>query len=536
MESKEHIEFEEYKEELDVFISQAKEKRSSLINEDNKEDKLTLDDSDTIDVDDIIITHFDSDKEEKIPVKKLPVKKMKEKNSGELLSKNSSIKLALISLLFIPGLFVLFMIGKHSNYLIRAPFFFIIILFLVGLTILFGYSIYCYKNSGSERKRMFKKFVRTLLIGFYTLYIIGCIAFVLLLYGPNKSFKDWFVTTGMSSMNHQYLCKWFYGEKDIKDVQKRNHVVEPKGETDPSKINTKPKDEEPEKEPEYNEYEKQIMIHEKDERYKIITFEVNGATAYLAAIYNPADLSVEITKDLFQTGEYATSMAARTPGAYLGINAGGFIDNGTRQGYGQFPNGIVIVDKQIITNNEYGVTTSEGGIIGLTDDNVLVLLKDKTAEEAIQMGVRDAVSWGPFLIVNGEKAEVYGNGGWGGGARTAIGQRQDGTILFLVVDSDPMRTKGAKMNDLVEIMANYGAYNATNLDGGTSAVMVAPRNVAINTFGRDCHDYFSDTFCYINDPISAEGYHRTRYIATTFVASYIPGSEPEKDTKKDTKK
>ena len=96
------------------------------------------------------------------------------------------------------------------------------------------------------------------------------------------------------------------------------------------------------------------------------------------------------------------------------------------------------------------------------------------------------------------------------------------------------------MDDLVHIMENYGAYNAANLDGGTSAVMVAPRDVAINTFGRDCHDYFSDTFCYINDPISAEGYHRTRYISTTFIASYVQTEETKteetKTTKKSTKK
>ena len=63
MENKEHIEFDEYKEELDVFISQAKEKRASLNKEDLEEDQITLDESDTIDVDDIIITHFDKKEE-----------------------------------------------------------------------------------------------------------------------------------------------------------------------------------------------------------------------------------------------------------------------------------------------------------------------------------------------------------------------------------------------------------------------------------------------------------------------------------------
>ena len=530
MDNREHIEYEEYKEELDSFINQAKEKRTSLINEDNEEDKITLEDSDSIDVEDIIITHFDKKEEEVMPIKK-PKERKKIKNTNQtsdILSKKNSVKLALLSLLFIPGLFVLFMVGTHSNYLIRPIFFFIISFLLVAGIILFGYSIYCFNKNTEPYKRIFKKFVKSLLIGFYSLYILGCCAFIILLYGPNKKFKDWYVTTAMASMNHQYLCYWFYGEADIKDVRSRNYMVEPEGNTDPSKINIDPKPEK-EKEPEYNEYEKQIMIHEKDERYKIITFDVNGATAYLAAIYNPKDVSVVLTNQVRVSGEYATHMAARTPGSYLGINAGGYIDNGNAaQSGGQYPNGIVIVDGEIITNNEYGTPDATGGVIGLTDEGVLVLLKGVSAQEAIDMGVKDAVSWGPFLIVNGESAQVSGNGGFGGGARTAIGQRKDGTILFLVVDSNASRTTGAEMQDLVKIMENYGAYNASNLDGGTSSVMVAPRDVAINTFGRDCHDYFSDTFCYINDPINIVGNHQTRYIATTFVAAYVPSEDNKK--------
>ena len=78
----------------------------------------------------------------------------------------------------------------------------------------------------------------------------------------------------------------------------------------------------------------------------------------------------------------------------------------------------------------------------------------------------------PFLIVNGKPSFIKGNGGWGIAARTAIGQRKDGIVLFLVVDSNYNRTKGATMADLVDIMQKYGAVNAANLDGGTSSVMV----------------------------------------------------------------
>ena len=53
------------------------------------------------------------------------------------------------------------------------------------------------------------------------------------------------------------------------------------------------------------------------------------------------------------------------------------------------------------------------------------------------------------------------------------------------------------MDDLIEIMQNYGAYNAANLDGGTSSVMSVNGKL-------------------INDPIDSTGAHKTRYIATGF--------------------
>lgn len=511
MDNKDLNEFDEYKEELDVFISQAKEKRASINELEKREDKLTLDENeDTIKMDDIIITHFDKKEE---PVKMSFDKK--EKNN----ERNKYLKIALISLLFIPGLFVLFTIGRHSDRLINSFLFLIVTFLLVFSVMVFGYSTYNFiKNR--KGKSLFKKYVKSLLIAFYSIYIVGCLSLLILLYGPFNNFKDWLVTTAMSTMNHQHYCKWFYSDEEIKEVESRNYVKEPEGSTDPSLIDNTTKDKDKDEKPkkvEYNEYEKQIMIHDENQKYKVVTFEVNGAKAYLAAIYNPADVRVNVTKDLGHRGEYVTNMAYRVPGSYVAINGGGFAEDGVT--LGGKPTGITIVNHEIKTNNEYQTAVSTGGIIGITDDNVLVLLKNTTAEEAIKMGVRDAVSWGPFLIVNGVSSDVVGNGGWGGGARTAIGQRKDGTILFLVVDSNEWRTNGAGMEDLVRIMENYGAVNAANLDGGTSSVLVVPTDIAKGMFGAPCTDYFTQNFCEINDPIDADHIHQTRYVATAWVAA-----------------
>lgn len=121
-----------------------------------------------------------------------------------------------------------------------------------------------------------------------------------------------------------------------------------------------------------------------------------------------------------------------------------------------------------------------------------------TAKEAINSGIRDAVTFWPFLIVNGKSSFVKGNGGWGTAPRSAIGQRKDGIVLFLVIDGRMVGRQGADMFDLVEIMQRYGAYNAANLDGGTSCGLVVEGEL-------------------INDPVNGSGKHKTRMIATGFI-------------------
>ena len=87
---------------------------------------------------------------------------------------------------------------------------------------------------------------------------------------------------------------------------------------------------------------------------------------------------------------------------------------------------------------------------------------------AESIGLRDAVSFGPALIVNGEAANYSGVGG-GLNPRTAIGQRADGAVLLLAIEGRRSSSMGATMADLIDIMVEYGAVNAFNLDGGMSS-------------------------------------------------------------------
>lgn len=149
--------------------------------------------------------------------------------------------------------------------------------------------------------------------------------------------------------------------------------------------------------------------------------------------------------------------------AIAGINAGGFMDtNGT--GNGGQPKGIIIKDGKILSD-----TGGTSCVIGFDGDNKLIVGL-MTAKQAIEKNIRDAVSFGPVFIVNGKRTEVQGSGG-GLNPRTCIGQRKDGAVLLLVIDGRQADSLGATYEDCINIMEEYGAVNAANLDGGSSTIM-----------------------------------------------------------------
>lgn len=381
------------------------------------------------------------------------------------------------------------------------------ILFIILIMILLLITAVIFIVRKKLKKSLKQATKNIILSALMTLYVLCYFDFLIVLYGPSTEFKNWLITTAMQTMNHQYFCRWFYSEDDINYILSQNYVLESGESTNPDLIDL----DNEEKAVYENEYEEAVLKKDNpDDAYKIITFEVNGCKAYLAVIYDPTTVKVAVSKNVGVSGQYVTTMAENN-NALLAINGGGFYDPNYSSA-GGMPMGITIVDGKIVTNGEYGNNVQSGGIIGFDDEGILYLLKNKTAQEAIDMGITSAVSWGPFLIVNGEPSFIKGNGGWGYAARTAIGQRKDGIVLFLVVDSNATRTNGADMVDLTEIMQNYGAVNAANLDGGTSSVMVLPKKQALKY-----RDNCTDNYCYINDPIDGGLSHRTRAIADSFV-------------------
>ena len=242
-----------------------------------------------------------------------------------------------------------------------------------------------------------------------------------------------------------------------------------------------------------NEYEEAVLKRtKKNNDYKII--EINGSKyhGYLTVIYDPSRIHVTATSQIGKAGEWLVDMQ-EAKNAMVAINGGGFSDENF-EGSGGTPLGITISQGKYLTKDAY---SGSYGIIGFDNSNKLVLGKYNVSETE-NMGIRDAVTFGPFLIKDGQPVKDLGKSALGRAARTAIAQREDGIVLFLVLDGDRTKSEGAVYSDEIEILQKYGAVNAANLDGGTSTCMTVNGTL-------------------VNDPTSMNGEHRTREIATAFV-------------------
>jgi exopolysaccharide biosynthesis protein len=149
--------------------------------------------------------------------------------------------------------------------------------------------------------------------------------------------------------------------------------------------------------------------------------------------------------------------------AVAGTNAGGFHDpDGT--GNGSIPDTMVVFEGKVY----YPQLGTRKGFVGMDSNHILHVSHNITMDEIAAKDIQYGVCFGPVLIANGEPCEINISGV---NPRTAIGQRSDGAILMLVIDGRQVISMGATMQDLVDIMMDYGAVNACNLDGGSSTLM-----------------------------------------------------------------
>ena len=321
------------------------------------------------------------------------------------------------------------------------------------------------------------KKIRLWVVILFIILDIGAVSCLFLAY-TNKKFKSFIITTSMSTMNHKYIARTLYSERIIDKVLSENTIEELDEEVDLNSIQIGTY----KKENFESEAEEEILKKdENNDLYKLITKKENGKTYYITVIYDPSRISLGLTSKIGVEGETVKEIAKNNQ-AIIGINASGFEDAGG-YGNGGSAKGTVIKNGKVVWTNTPSSWGS--GLIGFNKDHKLVLTKE-TPNKAIENGMMDAVAFGPFLIVNGHEAAVLGNGGSGIHPRTIIAQRKDGIVLFIVIDGNGNKKGfrgGVDYNEMIAILKKYGAYNASNLDGGASSILVINNKIVNNPVG-----------------------------------------------------
>jgi len=313
------------------------------------------------------------------------------------------------------------------------------------------------KKSRMRRRRRIKSYILRTLLSLFTaivLVLLGTLGALYVVFcGPSETACGLLVNTLLETSALKFVPRIYFSEEDVQQIVARNTVIEPEEETDTTLVVIK----KPEERAEGDQPVKDIEV-----------VEVNGATyrGWMLIVQDPSRVVVGVSRrEGFLDSKEGKQLheIVEEYGAVAGINGGAFEDGGG-MGNGGMPIGVVISEGNLMKKASGG---SRNTVIGFDQDDKLVIGKF-TAAKAQELGIRDCVSFGPALVINGEPAVIEGASS-GLNPRTAIGQRADGAVLMLVIDGRQVNSLGASMSDLIEIMMRYGAVNAANLDGGSSS-------------------------------------------------------------------
>ncbi|WP_459478233.1 phosphodiester glycosidase family protein [Clostridium saccharoperbutylacetonicum] len=309
-----------------------------------------------------------------------------------------------------------------------------------------------------KNNKIFKPLV--VLVGI--LYIAAFLAIttpLLLLYGPYDNTRKVFISTLLGT-RHAYLVNDFMSQEEINKILGVNNqkAEAPKEDTTSNSVT------------DLDKIKVKYTSGNEITRYDIHTDRYNG---YVLEIKNPLGVKVAMTKYLGKIGQ-KTSEMAEDHNAIAAINGGAFVDessDGTLYaGTGAEPGGFVISGGNLIYPKTNVKRNNVENVIAFTKGGQLIV-GDHTLAELQKLNVQEAMCFRrPNIIING-KTQVKDKMADGLNPRTAVGQKEDGTVIFLVIDGRKITAPGASLYDVQQIMLQRGAINAGALDGGYSSTM-----------------------------------------------------------------
>jgi len=326
-------------------------------------------------------------------------------------------------------------------------------------------------------RRVFAVIGITLLALLIAVYSAGFI----ITHGPSDKARDLFVQTMLETSAAKWVPSLFMsssainsikgGDKETTDEQVNTDLIvipNNKGESDGISGDYEGGGSFKPALPDYNEPDDDSVVIDEN-GVKIV--EVAGTTyrGEMMIIDDPSRVFVA-TLDSYGPESVGLTLSnfIKKYDAIGGVNAGGFYDP-DGSGNGGTPDGLVMGGGKILWG---GTDVKYNCVIGF-DENHILHVGNFSGSMALDLNIVSAVSFapGPVLIVNSKPQNENKNLGGGLNPRTAIGQRADGAILLLVVDGRQVESLGATYDDLVDIMLEFGAVNAANLDGGSSTRM-----------------------------------------------------------------
>ena len=284
--------------------------------------------------------------------------------------------------------------------------------------------------------------------------------------GPSPTARDLFVMSVRETSAVGWLANIYFTDEEIAKIENRVEV-EDYVETDTSLIQIPKETAAPEGESSLEDQGPKPdawgLVDEDGDGIILEEVKGEGYSGYMMIVLDPSRVIVGSDPAYFGDCGFTVEEMVQRFDAVAGTNAGGFYDP-DGMGNGSIPDTMVVFEGKVYCAGN-GIRK---GFVGIDSNHILHVATRITEAEIAEKDIRYGVCFGPVLIVNGEPCELDSGGV---NPRTAIGQRSDGAILMLVIDGRQVISMGATMHDLVDIMMDYGAVNACNLDGGSSTLM-----------------------------------------------------------------
>ena len=326
------------------------------------------------------------------------------------------------------------------------------------------------KKKKKKGSGLLGRIIRRFFLLLFTVVLLVVAALVLVMNlvfnGPSTAAQEVLTMSLIEASATKWVPALFIGEERVAEIRASVSAELPEEVSDVSEVVIQAGNAMTSTSDEWANYPDGIRI----ERYAGDTYN-----AHIMIIRDPSTVYMGTSSEKFSVnvpGKRITEMMEANPDAVAAINAGAFFDDGTASSsVGSYPLGLVVSEGDVVWTS--GKQPGLEGFAGFNEDNILVVSKKNlTQKEAEEKGIRDGCCFGPVLLMNGEvNMEAYNNKS-GFNPRTAIGQRKDGAVIFVCIDGRQAGSLGGTYADIIDIMVEYEAYNACNMDGGSSSVMM----------------------------------------------------------------